>query len=70
MIVKNARVASKYWGQEAEILEMKDLTELATTRINFTAAIAIDSGVKCMGRIPAFAEITTWITTSLLESES
>ncbi len=66
---KNARMAVTSLGIEAEIVKVEDVREFAKRGVMFTPGLAIDGEVKCTGRIPTSAEITTWITTGLLKSE-
>jgi len=57
-------------GIEAEIVKIEDVREFAKRGVMFTPGLAIDGEVKCTGRIPSSAEITSWITTSLMKSQS
>jgi small redox-active disulfide protein 2 len=68
-VEKNARLAVANLGLEAEIVKVEDVKEFAKRGVMFTPGIAIDGELKCAGRIPSFAEITTWITTRLTETK-
>jgi small redox-active disulfide protein 2 len=67
---KNVRHALLSLGVEAEVVKVQDVKEFAKRGVMFTPGLAIEGEVKCAGRIPSSAEITTWITTNLMKSES
>ena len=69
-VEKNARHAAMSLGMDVEIIKVEDVREFAKRGVMFTPGLAIDGEVKCTGRIPSSAEITSWITTSLMKSES
>ncbi|OGC77416.1 MAG: hypothetical protein A2Z27_02045 [candidate division Zixibacteria bacterium RBG_16_50_21] len=66
---KNAQLALKSLGLEAEIVKVQDVKAFAKRGVMFTPGLAIDGELKCAGRIPSLAEITTWITTRLTETK-
>ncbi len=66
---KNAQMALKSLGMEAEIVKVQDVKEFAKRGVMFTPGLAIDGEVKCTGKIPSSAEITSWITTKLAKQQ-
>ncbi len=51
----------------ATISKVEDIKEIMAYRIIATPALVINGQVKSAGRIPAAAEITTWLTTAAMK---
>jgi len=51
-------------GLQAAITHVRDPKEMAAQRVMFTPAVRINGELKCAGRVPEVAEITTWLTTA------
>ncbi|MDH3390767.1 MAG: thioredoxin family protein [Desulfobulbaceae bacterium] len=48
-------------GVEAEVLKVTDFAEMAKLGVLSTPAIVIDGQVKCVGKVPAKADVLGWI---------
>ncbi len=51
-------------GIEATVNEVHDPKEMARQRVIFTPAVRVNGELRCTGRVPTVAEITTWLTTA------
>ncbi len=51
-------------GIEAAVNEVHDPKEMARQRVIFTPAVRVNGEIRCTGRVPTVAEITTWLTTA------
>jgi hypothetical protein len=61
--LKAVQLAVRSLGIEASVTEVHDPREMAKARVVFTPAVRVNGEVKCAGRVPALAEVTTWLTT-------
>jgi small redox-active disulfide protein 2 len=52
-------------GVEATVTHIKDPKEMAQQKVLFTPAVRINGDLKCTGRVPTMAEVTTWLTTAM-----
>jgi hypothetical protein len=50
---------------EATITHVKDPKEMAQQKVLFTPAVRINGDLKCTGRVPTTAEVTTWLATAM-----
>lgn len=48
-------------GVAAEVVKVKDITEMAKFGIVGTPAVAIDGEVKAAGKVPSTDQIASWI---------
>jgi len=48
--------------KDAQVEHIYEIDKIITMGIALTPAIAIDDGIKAMGRIPSVEEIKTWLT--------
>ncbi len=58
------RQALHMLGIEATVTHVRDPKEMAKSRVIFTPAVRVNGELKCTGRVPTVAEITTWLTTA------
>lgn len=56
-------------GVEATVTEVSDPREMARNRVLFTPAVRVNGELKCTGRVPSVAELTTWLATSAQAAE-
>lgn len=56
-------------GMEATVTEVSDPREMAKARVMFTPAVRVNGEVKCSGRVPNVAELTTWLATAAATAE-
>jgi small redox-active disulfide protein 2 len=61
--------ALKLSGVEASVTKVEDMKAIMGYRIMITPALVIDGEVKCAGRIPTIAEISSWIMTAAARAE-
>jgi small redox-active disulfide protein 2 len=57
-------------GVQANVVEVSDPKEMATARVMFTPTVRVNGDVKCTGRVPNVAELTTWLATAAARAES
>jgi small redox-active disulfide protein 2 len=50
---------------EAEVIKVTDYDDILAYGVMNTPGLVINGEVVCAGRIPAEAEVTTWVTTAL-----
>ncbi|GFK95315.1 hypothetical protein NNJEOMEG_03174 [Fundidesulfovibrio magnetotacticus] len=48
-------------GVDARVVKVSDFQEIARMGVFSTPAVAVDGVVKCVGKVPAKAEIAAWI---------
>jgi small redox-active disulfide protein 2 len=51
-------------GVPAALVKVETLDEIMGFGVMSTPALVVDGEVKCAGRIPAAAEIVSWLTTA------
>ncbi len=64
------QIAQKVVGDlaiEAQIVKVTDYNEIMKYNILSTPGLVINDKVVSSGRIPTPAEVTTWVTTALME---
>jgi small redox-active disulfide protein 2 len=64
---KNTRAALAGLGVEATVTKVTDMKDIIAYDILSTPGLVIDEKVVSSGRVPNTAEITTMITTALME---
>ncbi|MBI4279949.1 MAG: thioredoxin family protein [Armatimonadetes bacterium] len=64
------RQALQTLALEATVAHINDPKEMARHRIVFTPAVRINGEVKCSGRVPTAAEVTTWLANAALTAEA
>jgi hypothetical protein len=55
---------------EATVEEVRDIKKIMEYPILSTPGLVIDEKVVCFGRIPSKAEVTTFITTSIMKGNN
>jgi len=63
---KNVRDAVKDLGIEAEIEDVKEIKKIMEYPILTTPGLVINEKLVCYGKVPTKAEVTTYITTALV----
>lgn len=66
---KNVHEAIDFLDVEAEVVKVTQPSEIVEHGVMSTPGLVVADDVVCSGRIPTKAELTTWITTALLETE-
>lgn len=56
-------------GLTATVTHISDPKEMAKNRVLFTPAVRINGELKCTGRVPQVAEVTTWLATAAAREE-
>jgi len=51
-------------GEEAQVIEIKDIKQISTRGVILTPAVLIDGVKVCEGRIPSPQEVKKWIEDS------
>ena len=60
-----ARKVVEEMALEAEVIKVTDYNDIAAYNILSTPGLVINENVVCSGRIPAPAEVTTWLANAL-----
>jgi len=66
---KTAREVVKELSIDATIEEVKDIKKIMEYPILTTPGLVIDDKLVCSGRVPTKAEVTTFITTAMVNQE-
>jgi len=61
---RTIRQALQSLALEATVNEIHDPKQMAAQRVIFTSAVRVNGELKCSGRVPSLAEVTTWLTTA------
>lgn len=48
-------------GVQADIAKVTDFADIAKLGVFSTPAVVVDGQVKCVGKVPAQAEVTAWL---------
>lgn len=67
---KNARAALAGLGVEAQVTKVTEMKDIMAYDILSTPGLVIDEKVVASGRVPNTAEITTMITTALVQAQT
>ena len=68
-LTQEVRRALRYVGLEARLTQVESADELAGHELSAAPALVIDGVLRCEGRIPDQAELTSWLTTAALREE-
>jgi small redox-active disulfide protein 2 len=63
-----ARQAASKLGVEAEVMKVTDYPEIMKYHVLSTPGLVINEKVVSAGRVPSEAEITTFLTTALMDA--
>lgn len=63
-----ARKAAADMGMQADFTKVTDWTEIKKYPILATPGLVINEKLVCAGRIPAQAEVTTWLVNAEMET--
>lgn len=66
-LYNEAEKAVHQLGIAATLCKVEDIQEIMAYRTLATPALVINGMVKCAGRIPSVAEITSWLATAANE---
>ncbi len=64
-----AERATGHLGIEAQIIKVTEYPEIMKYNVLSTPGLVINEKLVCAGRVPSEAEVTTFITTALTESD-
>ena len=67
---KLAREVVSELGIEANFIKVDDLNEITQYPLVTTPGLVINEKVVSSGRLPGKAEITSWVSTALMEEEA
>jgi small redox-active disulfide protein 2 len=62
-----AETAVKQLGMSVTMTKVEKLEEIMAYRVLMTPALVINGEVKSAGRVPAAAEIMTWLATAAMQ---
>jgi small redox-active disulfide protein 2 len=62
------RKVVKEFGADAQVQKVSDLKEIMRFGVMTTPGLVINGKLKVAGRLPSQAEVTSWITTALVEA--
>ena len=65
-VAQLAQQAVSTLGVEAQIEKVTEMPEIIKYRMLATPGLVINEKLVCAGRIPALAEVTTWVTNALV----
>ena len=65
-VAQLAQQAVSTLGVEAQIEKVTEMPEIIKYRMLATPGLVINEKLVCAGRIPAAAEVTTWVTNALV----
>ena len=66
LLGKRVNEVVKELGIDAEVEEVKDIKKIIEYSILTTPGLIIDEKIVCSGRVPSKAEVTTYITSELV----
>ncbi len=66
-LYSEAEKAAHQLGIAANLSKVEDIREIMAYHILATPALVINGEVKCAGRVPGAAEITSWLATAANE---
>jgi small redox-active disulfide protein 2 len=56
-------------GVSADLEKVENIDEIVKYGVMMTPALVVDGQVKCAGRVPATAEMVSWIMTAAAKAE-
>jgi small redox-active disulfide protein 2 len=62
-----ARAAAEQLAIEAQVIKVNDYADILSYRIMSTPGLVINEKVVSSGRVPSMAEITTFLTSAMME---
>jgi small redox-active disulfide protein 2 len=62
-----ARAAAEQLAIEAQVIKVTDYADILSYRIMSTPGLVINEKVVSSGRVPSMAEITTFLTSAMME---
>ena len=63
------RQALQILSLQATVTHVRDPKDMAKAQVMFTPAVRINGEMKCAGRVPGTAEVTTWLATAAVAAE-
>ena len=60
-VVQALKELGKELGEEAQVIEIKDIKQISARGVIMTPAVVIDGVKVCEGRIPSPQEVKKWI---------